>query len=367
MAEQFNSQQVNNIFQSIVDEFKIIFDKKMEPIVEQINLHSNNYQIISSILKQMPEFKTLVSENEHLKKIEEEYKQLKNITNGIVLEVKEDNTYSENNISKLYSELDLGTVTNITQFNYSNLVAEAEAQAQAEIDEEEDSECETEATEYQTEEEEEEEEKEEEAGEDEEEEEEACETDQEEEAEEACETDQEEEAEEACETDQEEEAASEVAEEEEEEEAPEEANEVEEEEAPEEANEVEASCETAEEEAPEEANEVEACETAEEAEEEEACETAEEEAASEADQEEDKPIHERNAGIANEVAQSANEVESEAQASAAEEEEFFMIEIEGYGNFYTNDENNGEIYEITENDELGNKVGDFENGDVIML
>jgi hypothetical protein len=59
MAEQINSQhinsqQVNTIFQSIVNEFKIIFDKKMEPIVEQINLHSNNYQIISSILKQMP-------------------------------------------------------------------------------------------------------------------------------------------------------------------------------------------------------------------------------------------------------------------------------------------------------------------------
>ena len=44
-----------------------------------------------------------------------------------------------------------------------------------------------------------------------------------------------------------------------------------------------------------------------------------------------------------------------------------MIEIEGIGNFYTNDENNGEIYEITENDEIGNKVGDFKNGEVIML
>ena len=339
-GQQINGQQINDIFQSIVDEFKIIFDKKMEPIVEQINLHSNNYQIISSILKQMPEFKSLVSENEHLKKIEEEYKQLKNITNGIVLEVKEDNTYSENNISKLYSELDLGTVTNITQFNYSNLVAEAEAQAQAEIDEEEDSECETEATEYQTEDEEEDEE--EEAAEEEEVEEEACETDQEEEEVEACETAEEEV--EACETADEEVEACETADEEVE---------------AEEEEEVEA-CETADEEEASEAEAEEACETASEADQ-------EEEAASEADQEEDKPIHERNAGIANEVAQSACETEAAAQSAGEEEEEFFMIEIEGYGNFYTNDENNGEIYEITENDELGNKVGDFENGDVIML
>jgi len=351
MSQQLNRQDVNNIFQSIVADFKVLFDEKMNPIVDQINLHSDNYQIISSILKQMPEFKTLVSENEHLKKIEEEYKQLKNITNGIVLEVKEDNTYSENNISKLYSELDLGTVTNITQFNYSNLVAEAEAQAQTEIDEEEDSEEEDseeedseEEDEYQTEEEEEKDEAES-----------ACETEGDEEVE-ACET-ADEEAEEEEEEEVEEEEACETADEEEVE-ACETENEVEVA-ACETANEVEA-CETADEE-----EEVEACETAEEEEEVEACETAEEEA-----EEEDKPIHERNAGIAT----SACETESAAQANEAaqsaagqEEEEFFMIEIEGYGNFYTNDENNGEIYEITENDELGNKVGDFENGDVIML
>ena len=115
MAEQLNIQDVNNIFQSIITEFKVLFDIRMKPIVDQIQFHSENYQIISSILKQMPEFKSIVSENEHLKKIEEEYKQLKNSTTGIVLEVKEDNTYSENNISKLYSELNLGSVINITQ------------------------------------------------------------------------------------------------------------------------------------------------------------------------------------------------------------------------------------------------------------
>ena len=68
---------------------------------------------------------------------------------------------------------------------------------------------------------------------------------------------------------------------------------------------------------------------------------------------------------------SADVVECEEEAAGCEaeevEEEFFMIEIEGCGNFYTNDENNGEIYEITENDEVGNKVGDFKNGEVIMI
>ena len=134
MAQQLNIQDVNNIFQSIISEFKVLFDVRMKPIVEQIQFHSDNYKIISSILKQMPEFKSIVSENEHLKKIEEEYKQLKNITTGIVLEVKEDkedNTYSENNISKLYSELNLGSVINITQKNISQAASACETEANA--------------------------------------------------------------------------------------------------------------------------------------------------------------------------------------------------------------------------------------------
>ena len=68
MAEQLNIQDVNNIFQSIITEFKVLFDIRMKPIVDQIQFHLENYQIISSILKQMPEFKSIVSENEHLKK-----------------------------------------------------------------------------------------------------------------------------------------------------------------------------------------------------------------------------------------------------------------------------------------------------------
>ena len=68
MAQQLNTQDVNNIFQSIITEFKVLFDDRMKPIVDQIQFHSENYQIISSILKQMPEFKSIVRENEELKK-----------------------------------------------------------------------------------------------------------------------------------------------------------------------------------------------------------------------------------------------------------------------------------------------------------
>ena len=51
MAEQLNIQDVNNIFQSIITEFKVLFDIRMKPIVDQIQFHLENYQIISSILK----------------------------------------------------------------------------------------------------------------------------------------------------------------------------------------------------------------------------------------------------------------------------------------------------------------------------
>ena len=54
MAQQLNTQDVNNIFQYIITDFKRLFDERMKPIVEQIQFHSDNYQIISSILKQMP-------------------------------------------------------------------------------------------------------------------------------------------------------------------------------------------------------------------------------------------------------------------------------------------------------------------------
>ena len=277
MAQQLNIQDVNNIFQSIISEFKVLFDVRMKPIVDQIQFHSENYKIISSILKQMPEFKSIVSENEHLKKIEEEYKQLKNITTGIVLEVKEDNINtdsSEHNISKLYSELNLGSVINITQKNYSQTVCEVESEIETVSEEEEEAEAEAEAE----------------------------------------------------------------AEEEEEAEA-------------------EAEAEAEEEEEEEEEDEEEA--------------EAEEEEEAEAE-EEDKPIRERSADIlaceAEEETQNENkEVACETEETEEVEEEFFMIEIEGCGNFYTNDENNGEIYEITENDEVGNKVGDFKNGEVIMI
>ena len=48
------------------------------------------------------------------------------------------------------------------------------------------------------------------------------------------------------------------------------------------------------------------------------------------------------------------------------EEEVFIVEIEDVGNFYTNDENNGDIYKILENEEVGEKIGEFKDGEVIL-
>ena len=87
--------------------------------------------------------------------------------------------------------------------------------------------------------------------------------------------------------------------------------------------------------------------------EEEVCETVDEE-------EEDIPTCERSANL---QIQNDNVKEEEEEAT----EEFFMVEIEDFGNVYTNDENNGLMYEVTGDDDIGNQIGYFKDGEPILL
>ena len=48
-----------------------------------------------------------------------------------------------------------------------------------------------------------------------------------------------------------------------------------------------------------------------------------------------------------------------------EEEEVFEIEIDGKS-YYTTDEDNGEIYAIIEDEDIGEQVGKLENGEAIF-
>ena len=52
-----------------------------------------------------------------------------------------------------------------------------------------------------------------------------------------------------------------------------------------------------------------------------------------------------------------------------EDEEVFVVELEGADDpaYYTNDEDNGNIYKIMEDEDIGEKVGEFQNGEPIFF
>ena len=86
---------------------------------------------------------------------------------------------------------------------------------------------------------------------------------------------------------------------------------------------------------------------------------AEEEEASEAEAEESEAEAEASEAEEDE-AEEDEEVEVEA-SEAEEEEEVFIVTIEGRGNFYTNNETNGDIYKIEDDEDVGEQVGKFVN------
>jgi len=100
-------------------------------------------------------------------------------------------------------------------------------------------------------------------------------------------------------------------------------------------------------------------EQAEEAEEQAEQAEEEEEAEEQAEQAEEEEEAEEEA---EEQAEQAEEEEAEEEA----EEECFVIEIDGV-DYYTSNEESGDIYSVDSNDEVGDKVGKFVLGEPIML
>jgi len=304
---------INEINNNVLEAIKI----SLRPLWEKIEQQTMNYQTIVGIMRNMPEFKELQDENIRLKEMLNKEKEMTHAqSNCINLEVIENRTFVDEDKDKINDKVkliysDVKLIPKENSVHVRNVCPDAESSQEDEV---------SEAAEE----------------------------------EEASEADQE--ASEAAEEEAESEAADEVVEEaSEEEEAESEAAD----EVVEEASEEEEIASEAADEVVEEASEEEA-----------ASEAAEEEIASEADQE---AAASESADEVVEASSEAAEEESEEEdapaptqersaTSAEEEEEVFIVEIEDFGDVYTNDENNGIIYKIDQDDDVGEKIGYFKDG-----
>jgi len=302
---------MENIINTINNDITKSIKQRLSPLFKIMIDDRNKMQMIESILREMPEFKKIEEENKLLKLELNNIKQNNaDYESRIKLEVKERKNTCNVLEKEIYNEISSHTKHNaknkIVNSNYGDVVYTSEEASEAEAE--------------------------------------ASEAEEEAEASEA-EEEEEEEASEAEASEAEEEAEASEAETSEAETSEAEADE------DEEASEAETSeAETSEAEEEEaEASEAEASEAEEEAEEEaEASEADEEAEASEAEEE------------AEEEAEA-----SEAEASEAEEEEaeeVIIVEIKGHGDFYTTNEQNGDIYKIQEDEDVGDLVGKFVNG-----
>ena len=102
----------------------------------------------------------------------------------------------------------------------------------------------------------------------------------------------------------------------------------------------------------------------EEEEDEEEDEEEEEEEEDEEDEEEEVEVEEEDDDEEVKVEEEKVDVEEEddEEDDEEEEEEVYMIELDGV-NYYTEDDNNGNIYEILEDEEIGEKIGYFKDGE----
>ena len=304
--------EIENIASSIRDNINSALNHTLEPFVTQYNSRKQQYQTISSVLKQLPEFQKLVSENAELKLELNNMKQMIVEKNKITLVVQEkthDRT-TINTSNTTSKSLNDHTQQNLVDSFYKELNGEDEHQRHLQ-DENED-------TPYLNHKVNEEDNAEDSDGQEEESESVEDEADDEEEVEEEDEEEVEEEDEEEVEADEEEEQ---VEEDEDEAEADEEQVESEQDEAEEEEEQVESEEDEAEEE--------------------------EEQVESEEDEAE----------------------EDEDEADEDEEEELYIVELEIDGKslqFYTNDDENGDMYKILEDDDIGDIVGHFKNGEAIF-
>ena len=299
-----NKEEYNTIINTINNNVLQAIHTSLQPLWLKIEEERENYQTILAILHNMPEYKMLQTENERLKQQLQEKNKAEEIQKQMELIHTISLEVRENKPIKVDDNID--DKVKLIYLDVNLVAKENSIQTSVLAEEEE------EASE---------------AEEEEEEEEEAAES-----------SDEEAEAEaEAEEKDEDKEEAIQAAPEKEEEAAEEEAAEAAEAEAEAEAEASESTHEEAEE-----------------------GEEASEEAEAEAETSDDDtpiPTQERSANI-------TTTVEEVVEQS---EEEVFMVEIEDFGNVYTNDENNGLIYEITDDEDVGKQIGYFKDGEPIML
>ena len=48
-----------------------------------------------------------------------------------------------------------------------------------------------------------------------------------------------------------------------------------------------------------------------------------------------------------------------------DDEEIYIVELDGV-DYYTNDDENGNIYKMMEDEDIGPKVGEFKNGEAVL-
>ena len=60
------------------------------------------------------------------------------------------------------------------------------------------------------------------------------------------------------------------------------------------------------------------------------------------------------------------EEEVEEEEDEEDEEEVFEINIDGTV-YYTNDEKNGDVWEVVDDEDIGEQVGKFENGTLVLF
>ena len=254
-----STDDINNIIKSIIDDVNISVIKHFTPFITEVVEYTNKYEIITAIMREMPEFKELVKQNKQL--TEQLNSKSRSISEASISEASINEPNIKLEVKESLPNFILDETLNKVKQIYSDVkIIQLDLEEELEVEE----------------------------------------TDDEEQSEE----------EQAEQSEQEEEQAEQSEQEE---------------------------------------------EQSEQSEQEQA------EQSEQSDQEEDVPIHERSITVQDEM------VQDETVEITGEEEEVFLIEIEEMGTFYTNNDENGEIYKVDENDDVGEKIGVFKDGEPIFF
>ena len=336
MSYSESTKELDTIVNTLNDCIKMA----LSPFVDNMVRSRQQVDTVETIMKQLPDYQRILSENADLKlenarlriKIAEQKAMFPTPIKLTVSEKSASDELPDNFVEEIYAEAHLST-TNSTHSLLDNLNKNEMSMEQEEEHEDDEQEEEHEEEEVEVDEE-------------------------EQEVEEDVEEEEVDEVEEEVD-EEEEEVDEEEEEDEDEEEVEEEVNEEEEEEEEEEVKgeeEEEVEVEVDEEEEEEEEEEV---DEEEEEEEEDEEEEEEEEVEVEVDEEE---VDEE------EVEEKKSETELSKQDDNEDEEqdeEVYIVELDGT-DYYTNDDENGDIYKIMEDEDIGNKVGEFQNGEAVI-